>query len=153
MESADLGSICQSMFDAYQEEIKRKNLEFTFNKPQELPKVNVDVEKISLAIQNLLDNAIRYTPSGGKITVSLETKGNYIEFSIKDTGIGIPKTQQERIFTKFFRGSNALKTETEGSGLGLFIVKNIIEAHGGKIWFESEEGKGTTFYFTLPVAG
>jgi len=153
MELSDLGSICQSMFDAYQEEIKRKNLEFTFNKSQELPKVNVDVEKISLAIQNLLENAIRYTPSGGKIIMSLETKRNYIEFSIKDTGIGIPKSQQERVFTKFFRGSNALKTETEGSGLGLFITKNIIEAHGGKIWFESEEGKGTTFYFTLPVAG
>ncbi|PJB16018.1 hypothetical protein CO116_02800, partial [Candidatus Falkowbacteria bacterium CG_4_9_14_3_um_filter_38_19] len=74
-----------------------------------------------------------------------------IEFSIKDTGVGILKNQQSRVFSKFFRGANAIRMETEGSGLGLYIAKNIIEAHGGKIWFESEEGKGTTFHFTLPM--
>jgi len=74
-----------------------------------------------------------------------------IEFSIKDNGTGIPKEQQERIFTKFFRGTNAIKIKADGSGLGLFIAKNIIEAHNGKIWFESEEGKGTTFYFNIPI--
>ena len=116
-----------------------------------MPKVRVDIEKISLAIQNLLDNAIRYNTIGGEIELALKKKDSEIEFSIRDTGIGIPKNQQQRIFTKFFRAPNALKLETEGSGLGLFIAKNIIEAHGGRIWFESEEGSGTTFYFTLPV--
>jgi len=148
---SDIVSICQSVINSCQEEIKRKNLELEFYKPPELPKINIDVEKISLALQNLIENAVRYTPKGGKISISLEPKENYIEFSIKDTGIGIPKDQQSRVFTKFFRGTNAVKLETEGSGLGLFIAKNIIEAHRGKIWFESEEGKGTEFYFTLPM--
>jgi len=149
---ADITSICQSVIDSYAEEIKKKNLRFKFKKPKELPKVRVDIEKISLAIQNLLENAIRYNKVGGEIEIVLREKEGKIEFLIKDTGIGIPKNQQDRVFTKFFRASNAMKMETEGSGLGLFITKNIVEAHGGKIWFESEEGKGTTFYFTLPIA-
>jgi two-component system sensor histidine kinase VicK len=74
-----------------------------------------------------------------------------ILFKVEDQGIGIANDQQKRVFSRFFRASNALKTETEGTGLGLFIAKNIIEAHGGEIWFESEEDRGTTFYFTLPV--
>jgi signal transduction histidine kinase len=149
---ADIVQICQSVIDSYKEEMEKKNLKFIFEKPKELPKVRVDVEKISLAIQNLLENAIRYNREGGEIEITLEEKEGKIKFSIKDTGIGIPKNQQHRVFIKFFRAPNALRMETEGSGLGLFITKNIIEAHGGKIWFESEEGKGTTFYFTLPVA-
>jgi PAS domain S-box-containing protein len=148
---ADIVPICQSVIDSYKDEIEKRNLKFKFKKPKELPKVRVDIEKISLAIQNLLENAIRYNKFGGEIEMVLKEKEGEIEFSIRDTGIGIPKVQQNRVFTKFFRGSNAMKIETEGSGLGLFITKNIIEAHGGRIWFESEEGKGTTFYFTLPV--
>jgi len=147
----DFIPILDSLIDSYKEEIKKKNLKLKLKKPQKLPKVKVDVEKISLAIQNLLENAIRYNKESGEIEINLKEKGKEIEFSIRDTGIGIPKDQQNRVFTKFFRGYNAIKMETEGSGLGLFITKNIIEAHGGKIWFESEEGKGTTFYFTLPI--
>jgi PAS domain S-box-containing protein len=149
---ADIVPICQSVIDSCKEEIEKKKLKFRFEKPKGLPKVRVDVEKISLAIQNLLENAIRYNREGGGIEITLEEKEGKIKFSIKDTGIGIPKDQQHRVFTKFFRAPNAMRMETEGSGLGLFITKNIIEAHGGEIWFESEEGKGTTFYFTLPVA-
>jgi signal transduction histidine kinase len=147
----DIVKICQSITDSYKEEIKKRNLKMVFHKPKKLPMVKVDVEKISLAIQNLIENSIRYTPAGGEIEIFLKEKKNEIEFSIKDTGIGIPKDQQHRVFTKFFRAPNATKMATEGSGLGLFITKNVVEAHGGKIWFESEEGKGTTFYFTLPI--
>jgi PAS domain S-box-containing protein len=149
---ADIIQICQSVIDSYREEIEKKKLKFEFKRPKELPKVRVDVEKISLAIQNLLENAIKYNRKGGEIEIVLREKEKEIEFSIRDTGIGIPRDQQNRVFTKFFRAPNAMKMETEGSGLGLFITKNIIETHGGRIWFESEEGKGTTFYFTLPVA-
>ena len=99
----------------------------------------------------MLENSIRYTPTGGEITISLTCTNTYAGLSIKDTGVGIPKDQQDRVFSKFFRGGNVIRLETEGSGLGLFIAKNIIEAHGGKIWFESEENKGTTFNFVLPV--
>jgi len=144
--------IVQDIINSYLEEIKRKKIQFSFQKPKEkLPTVEVDKEKIILAIQNVIDNAIRYTPKGGRVTVSLKRANMKIELSVKDTGVGIPKDQQDRVFSKFFRAANVIRLETEGSGLGLFIAKNIIEAHGGKVWFESEENKGTTFYFTLPV--
>jgi PAS domain S-box-containing protein len=149
---SDLSLVVQSILKGYQEEIKKKEINLEFEQPEKkLPLVMVDLEKIQLAIQNLLENAIKYTPPGGEIKISLKSTENEVEFSIKDSGVGIPKEEQGRVFTKFFRGSNVMKMETEGSGLGLFITKNVIEAHGGKIWFESEEGKGTTFYFTLPV--
>lgn len=145
-------NITQFVINSYKEEAKRRKIRLEFKKPKKkLPKVKVDVEKIRLAIQNLLDNAVRYTRPGGKVTVSLKYAKKEIEFSIQDSGIGIPEDQKERVFTKFFRGTNVLRLETEGSGLGLFITKNVIEAHGGKIWFESKEDQGTAFYFTIPV--
>jgi len=81
----------------------------------------------------------------------LEKDEKSVIFKIKDSGVGIPKNQQERIFTKFFRGENVIKMETEGTGLGLYTTKNIVNAHKGEIWFESSENEGTTFYFTVPI--
>ncbi len=150
----DLGSIVQFVVNSYKEEVQRKKLNLEFKKPMfQLPKIVLDVEKIRLVVQNLLENAIKYTPSGGKITVSLKhlKEKKEIELQVQDTGVGIPKDQQERVFTKFFRAANIIRLDTEGSGLGLFISKNIIEAHGGRIRFESEEGKGATFYLNLPI--
>jgi len=145
-------NVLQFVLNSLKEIIKRKKIKLDFEKPQKkLPKIKIDVDKMRLAINNLLDNAIKYTPVGGQITVSLRHNGKEIEFLVKDSGVGIPKDQQGRIFTKFFRGTNVVQIETDGTGLGLFIAKNIIETHGGKIWFESEENKGTTFYFTLPI--
>jgi len=150
--SYDLVEITQSVVDSYKGEIERKNIKFEFKKPEKkLPKILMDEEKIKIAIENLLDNAVRYIFPGGKIIVSIELLENEIQFQIEDSGIGIPRDEQPRIFTKFFRGINAIRMETEGSGLGLFVTKNIVEAHGGRIWFKSEEGKGSTFYFTLPL--
>jgi len=151
---ASFEEIVISVLDFCQQEIIRKEINLELEKPQiKLPQASMDVEKIKLVVQNLIENAIKYTPLGGKITVSVgyrEDKKEII-FSVKDTGVGIPEDQQSRVFTKFFRGANVMRMETEGSGLGLFISKNIIEAHGGKIWFESKEGQGTTFYMVLPV--
>ena len=148
----EIGPIVQFTVDSYKEEFDKKKLKMEFRKPEKKsPRVMLDVEKIKLAIQNLLDNAMKYTPAGGKVTISLKYSQKEIELSVKDSGIGIPKDQQERVFAKFFRGANVLRMETEGTGLGLFITRNIIEAHGGRIWFESEEGRGTTFHFALPV--
>lgn len=148
----DIGEVIQMAVKPYKDEIVRKKIKFEFKRPQEnLPQVSIDIEKVTLAIQNLLDNAVRYSQPGGEVTISLNRDKKNIEFSIKDTGVGIPKDQQERIFTKFFRATNVARIDTEGSGLGLFIAKNIIEAHGGKIWFESAEEAGATFHFTLPV--
>jgi len=149
---SNLEEVVQSVIESYQEKIREKQIKFEFRvSSKKLPKIKIDAEKMSLAIQNLLDNAIRYNLPGGMITIALNSTEKEIEFSIEDTGIGIPNDQQKNIFKKFFRGSNAVKMETEGNGLGLFIVKNIVEAHNGKIWFQSEEGKGTTFYFSLPL--
>jgi len=111
-----------------------------------------DKEKMKLALQNLIENAISYSFSGSDVTISVDCDNMNLTVAIKDKGMGIPENQQKRVFSKFFRADNAVKMETEGSGLGLFLTKNIIEKHGGKIWFESEEGKGSTFYFTLPIA-
>ena len=148
----DIIRLVQSMVDFYKDEAQKRGINLEFKKPKKKsPEVMVDVEKIELAVQNILDNAVKYTPKGGKVIVALNYNKKEVVISIKDTGVGIPKNQQKRIFTKFFRGSNVIKLETDGSGLGLFITKNIIEAHGGKVWFESEENKGTTFYFSLPI--
>jgi len=148
---ASLENEVQFVVNSYKEEIEKRKLKLEFKEPKKkLPQVMLDVEKMRLAIQNLLDNAIRYTHSGGQVTISLKGDKNKVEFRISDTGIGIPKDQQKRVFTKFFRGANAVKIETGGTGLGLYITKNIIEAHDGKISFKSEEGKGSTFYFSLP---
>ncbi|MGB2762365.1 MAG: ATP-binding protein [Minisyncoccales bacterium] len=147
----DIQDIVQFSINSYEKEIKKKRIKFKFQKPRgKLPKINIDKEKITLAIENLLENAIWYTKPKGKIMVSLKKFKNKIEFSIEDTGTGIPKEQQERVFSKFFRADNIVRMETEGTGLSLFIAKNIIEAHKGRIWFKSEENKGTKFYFTLP---
>jgi signal transduction histidine kinase len=149
---ADLGKIAQFVVKSYKEEIAKKKLKFSFKKPSgHIPKVLVDEEKIGVAIENLINNSIRYTPSGGEVSISLQSDKKEIHLSVKDSGVGVPGDQRERIFTKFFRAPNVIRMETEGSGLGLFITKNIVEAHGGKIWFESELGKGSTFHFTLPV--
>ncbi len=149
---SDITKLIQSLIDQCKDELNIKNISLEFEKPKKkLPQILIDVEKVNFAVQNLLDNAIRYNRLGGSIKISLKSNKKEIQFSIKDSGVGIPKKQEKRIFTKFFRAANVTRMETEGSGLGLFIVKNIIEAHKGRIWFESKEGKGTIFHFTLPI--
>ncbi len=112
-----------------------------------------DKEKIRGVIQNLLENAVKYTPDNGSITIQVYEEHNNVNVSVRDTGIGIPKDQQAYIFSKFYRARNASKEVANGSGLGLFIVKSIIEKHGGTVGFESEEGKGSVFTFSLPKSG
>lgn len=132
---------------------KQKKINLGFYAPEEkIPDVTADIDKISLVLGNLLDNAISYTPAGGEVKVILENFGNSARVSVKDSGIGIPKNDLYKLFTRFFRAKNAVSVRTEGSGLGLYVAKNIIDAHGGKIWVESQEGKGTTFYFTIQLA-
>jgi PAS domain S-box-containing protein len=104
------------------------------------------------ALTNLVYNAIKYTPEAGKIDIKLATEGDFVVFEVKDTGYGIPETQQERLFSPFFRAKMDETKDIEGTGLGLHLVKNIIERHGGIMAFESERGKGSTFGFQLPLA-
>ncbi|HCQ30886.1 TPA: hypothetical protein DIU27_00690 [Candidatus Collierbacteria bacterium] len=128
---------------------ENKILQYTIDK--NVPEVVVDASLIKHVYLNLITNALKYTNEGGKIVVKVYVKGNNVITEVKDNGIGIPKEEQKRIADKFFRGSNALKKETEGSGLGLYLAKTIVESSGGRIWFESIEGKGTTFKFSLPI--
>ena len=147
---ARIEDVLDSVIEASQEMLRNKNMVLEVNK-KETPKVKIDKEKIGVVIQNLLENAIKYTEQGGKIKITLDNDEKNVIFKIEDSGVGIPKSQQDRIFTKFFRAENVTRMETNGTGLGLYTTKNIVQAHKGQIWFESEENKGTTFYFTIPI--
>lgn len=116
-----------------------------------LPKIMIDPKRFREVIQNLISNAVKFNQPNGRVTVSVDKEGEYMKIKVVDTGMGIPKKNQGRIFSKFFRAENAVKSETEGSGLGLFVVKSYVEGWGGKVDFESEEGKGTAFIITLPL--
>ncbi len=118
---------------------------------EDSPPVMRDREKLSLAIRNLMDNAVKYTPSGGTITFRLHPEDGFLRISVQDTGIGIPAKDRELLFNKFYRAPNAVQFQTEGSGLGLFFVKSIVDKHNGSLSFESEEGKGSTFTISLPL--
>lgn|GEM_PF-4507285 len=116
-----------------------------------LPQVAADPEKIRVAFQNLLENAVKYTERDGHITLELRNRGAEVLVMVSDNGFGIPKDEQSGIFKRFYRAPSAVKMQTEGSGLGLYLARAIVEAHGGRIWFESIPGEGTSFYFTIPV--
>lgn len=117
-----------------------------------IPLINIDQDAIRTVLQNLIGNSVLYTKENGAVNISITQSGDKVLISITDNGIGIPKKEQKSIFTRFFRATNAVNHFANGSGLGLAISKNIVQQHGGKIDFESEEGKGTTFNITLPIA-
>lgn len=102
-------------------------------------------------MQNIVDNALKYTLPGGTVTIEVEQKGDYVEIKVSDTGVGIPKDDLPKLFSKFFRAANVIHLQTDGSGLGLFIVKSIIMHHGGQIWVDSTEGSGTTITVVIPI--
>jgi signal transduction histidine kinase len=102
-------------------------------------------------ILNLMSNAVKYTPSSGEIRITLDRADDRIRWSIRDTGVGVPKQAQAKLFEKFFRADNVLTLETEGTGLGLYMIRLILEKFEGRVWCESEAGEGATFRFTLPL--
>jgi len=140
-----------SMLVDLKAQFAKRSQEFVFEHPEALPRIPVDPKLIWQILQNLLSNASKYTPEKGKITLALSLEPENILVKVADNGLGIPEFQKHRLFEKFFRADNVNKSD--GTGLGLYISRKIVEASGGKLWFESTEGKGSTFYFTIPVAG
>jgi signal transduction histidine kinase len=114
--------------------------------------VAADREKLARVLGNLLDNAVKYSPAGGRIEVDARRLADSAEISVADEGIGIPRADRERVFTKFFRADREGAAH-EGTGLGLFLVRGLVTAMGGRVWVESEEGRGSRFTFELPLAG
>jgi len=130
----------------------QKHIAVEMDVPPGLPAMRGDSGLLADVLQNLLDNAIQYTPSGGRIEVSATSTAREAVIAVADTGIGIPITDQERIFERFYRVDAARSREAGGTGLGLSIAKHIVEAHGGRLWVESEVGRGSKFYFSIPLA-
>ena len=128
-----------------------RDLTLTYAQPGEFPRVKLDDNKIRQVMMNMVDNAIYYTPTGGTITIQLYSTGREIIFKVVDDGIGVPKVEHHKLFTKFYRASNARKSRPDGTGLGLFMSQKIVVGQGGAIIFESVEGKGSTFGFRFPL--
>jgi len=148
----DVVEITRTVIALYRESVARRKLKLIFIKPKKkISKTLMDIEKIRMVIENLVDNSMKYNKPWGRIVVSIKEVDGNIRVSVKDTGMGIIKKEQNRVFDKFFRGADVVKMDTEGTGLGLFITKNIVDAHNGKIWFDSEYKNGSTFYFSIPI--
>ncbi|HKD49337.1 MAG TPA: ATP-binding protein [Candidatus Acidoferrum sp.] len=141
----------QSCIETTQRSASEKDLRISVDLKTSLPEIAADRRRLAEVLQNLLDNAVQYTPPGGRITVSAASDGHQVEFTVSDSGIGIPKADQPRIFERFYRVDVARSREVGGTGLGLSIAKHLVEAQGGRIWVESEVGQGSQFHFTVPV--
>lgn len=147
----DLALLVQRELDSLAQNAAARGMKFTYHKPKKFPLLDLDENKIQQVIMNFADNAIYYSKDGSKITVTLKESNGWIECRIIDTGIGVPESEQARLFKKFFRATNARRARPDGTGIGLFLAKKVVGDHGGEIIFESKEGKGSTFGFRLPI--
>jgi len=148
----DLAKVVAQELDSLEANATARNLKFVYKKPKNIPVLDLDENKIQQVIMNFSDNAIYYSKENSTIRVALKVVGGDVEFSVKDTGIGVPAAQQAQLFNKFFRATNARQQRPDGTGVGLFLAKKVIQDHGGRVVFESKENKGSTFGFRLPIA-
>ena len=146
-----LEDLIKKLISEFEPFTQASNVEIEFKSEENLPKILADPSQLHLVVENLLDNAIRYIKDNGKIKMLLSRRSQNLYFEIEDNGVGIPRKDQKYIFQKFFRSENILKYQTQGSGLGLYISKAIVERSGGKIGFKSQKGIGSIFWFTLPI--
>lgn len=149
----DFASIGKSVLSELEPQVIKKKLVVKVAHDPNLPAISADPKLVRIIFQNLLSNAVKYTPEGGEIKLSLTLTPPNLLITVADTGCGIPSAQQGKIFTKLFRADNVRDQEAEGTGLGLYIVKSIVEVSGGKIEFDSLEGKGSTFRVLMPLSG
>jgi PAS domain S-box-containing protein len=147
-----MDEVTHEVVDSLQGEIARRNLKLEVETPSDLPLVQGDRNRIVQVLTNLVSNAYKYTPPGGRITLALHPINGELQVHVSDTGIGIASEDVDRVFERFFRADHEMVHEQAGTGLGLPIAKSIVEMHGGRMWVKSELGKGSTFSFSLPVA-
>jgi signal transduction histidine kinase len=152
-----LETLLDSVIFEFANQVSSKKIHLIVKKPTStLPAIEADDVKLRIVLENLIDNAIKYTPPEGNVSVTLSDQNlnsaqGMVEVIIADSGIGIPDSEKNKIFSKFFRASNAIRTEPDGTGVGLYISKDIIEKHGGAMWYENLPEKGTAFHVTLPL--
>ena len=149
LSEANLAEILDEEIDQLRIGATSRQLILNYTKPANFPMLQIDESKLRQVMMNFIDNAIYYSPAGSEITVTLSCTTSTVEFRVVDRGIGVPKAEQHKLFTKFSRASNARKQRPDGTGIGLFMAKKVIVALGGAIIFQSEEGKGSTFGFRL----
>jgi hypothetical protein len=150
-QSVDIAQILRDEVSLLKVVADQRSVEMVLKIDKKIPSLAVDSEKIRQVMLNMIDNAIYYSSPHKKVVITLKSSGKMIEFSVKDSGIGVPKSEQANLFGKFFRGTNVKKRRPDGTGVGLFLAKKVILSHDGEMIFESEEGKGSTFGFKLPV--
>lgn len=151
--AVNLDEIIKQELKSLETTAKSRGLKFIYNSPKKaIPQLYVDDSKIRQVIMNYADNAIFYSPENTDINVSLSMKGDIVRFTVKDNGMGVPIAERSQLFTKFYRASNARRQRPDGTGVGLFLAKKVIDAHDGKIVFESVEGRGSTFGFELSAS-
>ena len=151
LKSVNLAKVVEQELDSLKTNADSRNMKFSYKMPKNIPVVNLDEGKIRQVIMNFADNALYYSHEKANIKVELKVEKDDIVFTIKDTGIGVPRAEQSKLFTKFYRASNARRQRPDGTGVGLFMAKKVIDAHGGHVVFESIEGKGSVFGFRLPL--
>ena len=148
---ATYGELLEDLQADYQAQAGQKGIELTFDLPPKLPTIQGDRDKIMLALQNLIGNALKYTPAGGTVQVTARTADSTMEVEVTDTGIGIGHENLERVFERFYRAEDRRVSETTGSGLGLALAREVIRLHGGDVVVRSELDKGSTFSLVLPI--
>jgi signal transduction histidine kinase len=150
-ESTDLRALIERTVRSVSPQADRDNLTIVKDLPDDLPSVSVDPQRIGQVMFNLLDNALRHSPQGGTVTVKAREQEGALQVDVTDQGPGLSDEELSLVFERFYRGDKARARATGGAGLGLTIVKQLVEAHGGRVWAESEAGKGATFSLTLPL--
>lgn len=150
LHSQNIVSFCKDLVPDYEALCQQKSIIFHFLPEKTLIKVAFDAEKLEIILSNLISNAFKYTPEGGKVVLSIHETAHEVVFGVEDNGIGIPKDLQDRVFDRFFQ-VNPTSTTSTGDGIGLSFVKHLVELHGGYVWVESQPGKGSKFSFTLPL--
>ena len=149
--ATDLAKVVDQEVDSLQTTAKTHDLTLKFRKPSYFPVLYLDENKLRQVLMNFIDNAIYYSHEGTAIDIKLEVVDGDAILTVHDTGIGVPKSERVHLFSKFFRATNARKQRPDGTGVGLFLAKKVVVAHGGSMVFESVEGEGSTFGFRLPV--